>query len=462
MKKWTSLIAAVLASLLLCGCGSIFQAEYYRETEYDSPEQAEQPPKDKVTVKNRAELKSEVLALAYAGQDEGNIAFDPAYDGDAREDLEATCAMMHREDALWAYCVQSVRYEISHIVTNDVAKLRVEYAESARPVDEILQLNYATGLEKIMREAMEQGSSSAVILIAKSSYSADSMERLVSAVYRSNPLCSTVEPNADVHMYSGAGRQRLYEINFRYALSQEQLMERRGQLQRLNIERLLNTKEQDTPQAALTACRYLMENCVLSTDRTKNTAYDALIGGEANSEGLALAYMALCQQLKIPCRIVYGQRQWREHCWNIIDLEGQHYHVDMAACVENGAETGFLLNDESMWAHYRWDTSSYDICQGDLDYWKVSGLSRPTDQQTVPAVETESPKVTDTPSETEAPEATDAPSETETPEATEAPAETETPEATEAPAETETPEATETPTETEMPGHTETPGDDKS
>ena len=37
MKKWTSLIAAVLASLLLCGCGSIFQAEYYRriDAEFD-------------------------------------------------------------------------------------------------------------------------------------------------------------------------------------------------------------------------------------------------------------------------------------------------------------------------------------------------------------------------------------------------------------------------------------------
>ena len=129
--------------------------------------------------------------------------------------------------------------------------------------------------------------------------------------------------------------------------------------------------EATSPREALAACIYLAENCVLSADGNENTAYSALIMGSADSEGLALAFVEMCHQLGVGCQIVYGQLSWRDHCWNIVQINGEYYHVDVSACISAGMEQGFLRSDESMWNSYRWDISSYPACNGPLTFWDL-------------------------------------------------------------------------------------------
>ena len=80
---------------------------------------------------------------------------------------------------------------------------------------------------------------------------------------------------------------------------------------------------------------------------------------------------------------------------------------DQADGLRDGIETGFLLNDESMWTGYRWDTSSYAICAGSLDYWTLTGHDR------APIAVVEAPEPTEEPEESAAP--TEAPEETPVP-----------------------------------------------
>ena len=413
MRKTALVLLLCLLAGLLSGCGSIYRADYYHETDvsFPAPPQGETVPAGKVTVADGNELRAELLDMVYAGQSERRIAFDTEYAGDPRADLEAACGTMHREDALWAYCVQNARFEISHIVTHDEADVHIDYAESALPVGEVLQLNYAAGLEKILHAAMESDSRRLVILIGNSRYSADTMNDLVSTVYRADPACAAVAPLADVYMYSGAGRQRLYDIELDYRMDDETLRERRAELSAFDSEALLGADRSDGMRA-LALAAYLSENCELTALSGHNSAWDALIAGQADSEGLALAYVLLCSQQNIPCQIVEGLRQRQEHFWNIIELDGQHYHVDLTACIRDGIGSGFLLNDESMWTLYRWDTSSYAICAGGLDYWTLTG------QERAPA-----PQPAETPAPTEEPEQSAPPTEepAETPLPSEAP-----------------------------------------
>lgn len=410
MRKTALILLLCLLAGLLSGCGSVYKADYYHETDYAFPEQpqGDPSPQDKVTVADEAALRRELLDMVYAGQSERRIAFDPAYEGDPRADLEAACGTMHREDALWAYCVQNARYELSHIVTHDEAEVWIEYAASALPVGEVLQLNYAAGLEKTLHAALESDSRRLVILIGNSRYSADMMADLVSAVYRADPACAAAEPKADVYMYSGAGRQRLYDIELDYRLDDEALRQRREELAAFDSKALLGVDRSDGMRA-LALAQYLTKNCELTANSGHNSAWDALIAGQADSEGLALAYVLLCSEQKIPCQLVQGQRQRQEHFWNIIELGGQHYHVDLSACIGGGIETGFLLNDESMWTGYRWDTSSYVICAGNLDYWTLTGLERrppeEPDEEPEPGGEPEEPaEPTEEPAESPAPD----------------------------------------------------------
>ena len=227
---------------------------------------------------------------------------------------------------------------------------------------------YGHNAEDIIRDAFSEGEKKLVVLISRSSYSAEDMAAAVTRVYREDPALVPKEPLASVNMYSGTGAQRLYEISINYGMTSDELDARTAQLQAVDAFAELDTSGMSEAELAYAACEYLMEHCTVSEDKSENTAYAALVGGRANSEGTALAYIVLCRELGVDCRIVYGQEDWIEHCWNIVRIDGSYYHVDITAAIEDGAEAGFLMNDEMAWGHYRWDVSSYPKCSGELRY----------------------------------------------------------------------------------------------
>lgn len=367
MKKLLTALSALLLCLLLAGCGSLFEKEYVSVTDYVPPAQAESDAGEKVTVRNMAELKKAIISMVYEGSAGGSIAFDPNYDGNASEDMEKACWQVRTQDALCAYCVRDLSYELEKIVNYYESTISIDYTSYATELSNIVRLPYSVGLQDILSAAMEENRSRVTLLIDTSSTTTENVRSIVLDLYRKNPTICVREPQLTVYMYSGAGRQRLYEINFRYGMAEDELIRCKAQLKNLDVVSNLGAEKLDDPHRALAACRYLTENCRLA-ENAPASCFDALIQGESNSEGLALAYVELCHQLGIECRIVYGQYDGVVHCWNVIRLNGSWYHVDVSRCYDGRFEDGFLLNDESMWNDYRWTISSYPACTGDLRY----------------------------------------------------------------------------------------------
>lgn len=370
-KRIVSLLLAALLSLSLCGCGSLFDKEYVVESDY-APPAPEPGTIVKITVRNIAELKSVLLDLVGEGETESVIVFDTAYEGDVLEDMSSACWQVRTQDALCAYCVNNISYELNKIVTYYEARITISYSEAMDEADSIVRLSYSTGVEDLIRGAMEEGRSRLVVLIDRSRYSAENMESLAAQVYREYPTSAPREPRVTVNMLSGSGTQRLYEINFSYGMSAAELETRRAELLALQPFAELDTEPMDEAERALAACRYLSEHCAYAESGTENSVYDALIGGQSGSEGMALAYVELCRQLELSCMIVYGQRNWENYCWNIVKIGEDYYHVDTAVCAAEGLPAGFLLRDETLWGSYRWDMSAYPRCTGDLSFLSVT------------------------------------------------------------------------------------------
>ncbi|MBR0208118.1 MAG: transglutaminase domain-containing protein [Oscillospiraceae bacterium] len=367
MKKLLTALSALLLCLLLAGCGSLFEKEYVSVTDYVPPAQAESDAGEKVTVRNMAELKKAIISMVYEGSARGSIAFDPNYDGNASEDMEMACWQVRTQDALCAYCVRDLSYELEKIVNYYESTISIDYTSYATELSNIVRLPYSVGLQDILSAAMEENRSRVTLLIDTSSTTTENVRSIVLDLYRKNPTICVREPQLTVYMYSGAGRQRLYEINFRYGMAEDELIRCKAQLKNLDVVSNLGAEKLDDPHRALAACRYLTENCRFA-ENAPASCFDALIQGESNSEGLALAYVELCHQLGIECRIVHGQYDGVVHCWNVIRLNGSWYHVDVSRCYDGRFEDGFLLNDESMWNDYRWTISSYPACTGGLHY----------------------------------------------------------------------------------------------
>lgn len=365
-RKLLCLLLAVL-TLGLPACGNVFDREYVSVADYEIPPPEPEKEEAGVMILTEEELRLFLVQLLDDQETEGRVLFDPAYEGDISADIAGVCWNVRTQDALYAYCVSNISYELNKQSGHTEARFSIGYTEAGRDPEQIVRMQLTTGLEDQLQDAVFRGDSRLVVLIERSSLSAEEVETLAGKVYRENPIMAPREPRVTVNMLSGTGMQRLYEINISYGLSPEDLLERRAQLQNIKPFEDLSGLPGSQALRALLACEYLTENCVFAEDG-QNDIYSALIQGRADSEGLALAYVELCRQLGVPCQVVNGQRDWSSRCWNIIQINGACYHVDVSLCCVDGVEQGFLLPDETMWSHYRWDISSYPPCTGSLRY----------------------------------------------------------------------------------------------
>ncbi len=374
MKKRLVTLLLVMASMIgLCGCGNAFRKEYVSVTDYVMPKTVSESEGGKVTVKNLAALKQAILDLAYAGKENGVVVFNQDYEGDPVEDLAAACWQVRTQDALCAYCVENIAYELNKIVTVDEAKIYISYSQYADKPQDIVFLSFSYAMESILKKTLEDGNRHRVLLVNKSAYDdADQVEALITNIYHANPTIVPKKPFVTVNVFSGTGTQQLYEVNINYTLSDEELALRREKLAAVDPFEGINISAMNDEQKAITAADYLISTVTLVDDSQYNNAYSALVEHTANSEGIALAYVELCHRLGLDAQIVYGQRNWSDHCWAMVKVNGDHYHVDLDAAIQAGPETSVLCSDEQFWGNYRWDVASYPKCTGTLTYPKVT------------------------------------------------------------------------------------------
>lgn len=372
MKRGYIIFALCLSACLLCGCSSIYDKEYVSVEDYVPYVQESQSGNEKLLVHNLAELKVALRGLVNEGKDTGLIMFDAAYEGNAADDMDSACWQLRTQDALGAYCVDNISYELTRIVTYFEATVSISYNSFGESTENIKKLSYTSGVELLIKDALEAGQTRLVVLINRSTYSAEDIESVVAKVYRDNPALSPRQPNASVNMFSGLNMQRLYEINLRYGFTAEELSLKKERMAELDPFPDLDIGTMDEGQRALAAYEWLEENCEYTPDRQKNTIYSALIDRQGDSEGMALAYVELCRKLDVECRIVYGQYKWEDHCWNIIRVQGDYYHVDPGRYDRESAAECFMLDDTRAWQDYRWDVSAYPPCTGDLHYNDVA------------------------------------------------------------------------------------------
>ncbi len=75
---------------------------------------------------------------------------------------------------------------------------------------------------------------------------------------------------------------------------------------------------------------YLCEHITyVQDDYYSHTAYGALAGGTAVCDGYSLAFQRFMDVLGIPCLIATGERNGDSHAWNLVQLDGQWYHLDV-------------------------------------------------------------------------------------------------------------------------------------
>ncbi len=373
-NRLKAIVLTAAAALGLCGCGRMLDAEYVVETSYEPVLSAADPARVDTTVASLEDLKQVLLDMVSEGTVIRGLLFDPAYEGDVYADLATACWQVRTQDALCAYCVENIAYDVSKIVNRYQALISVAYSKTVADRERILPLPYAADAGELLRKAMREGQDTLVLLIDRSSYTVEGMEDFAHQVYREQPGIAPREPDVTVEMTSGAETQRLYEIRLDYGLSPAEFAARQDALETFDLLQGVDPAPLTEAERALYALCVLTVRCRSTDDPAAGSIYDALIGCEADSRGMALAYVELCRRLGLSCQLVEGQRNHADHDWTIVQIGGEFYHVDPFICSESGIEAGFLLSDEDAWGAWRWDYFAYPHCAGKLSAAAVDRL----------------------------------------------------------------------------------------
>lgn len=79
-------------------------------------------------------------------------------------------------------------------------------------------------------------------------------------------------------------------------------------------------------QIALALHDYLCAYGVYDESYTLYRGYEILVGGTAVCQGYSEAYMDLLQRAGLECLLIESTPM--DHCWNLVKLDGQWYHID--------------------------------------------------------------------------------------------------------------------------------------
>ena len=138
-------------------------------------------------------------------------------------------------------------------------------------------------------------------------------------------------------------------------------------------------------QIALAIHDYLCAYGVYDETYTLYRGYEILVGGTAVCQGYAEAYMDLLQRAGLECLLIESTPM--DHCWNLVKLDGQWYHVDATwddpiTDVEGRVQhDNFLLSDTGIAnagtnGHNSWKTNISCTSTG-YDTWWWSDITSP-------------------------------------------------------------------------------------
>ncbi|WLR50658.1 transglutaminase domain-containing protein [Bacillus tianshenii] len=164
------------------------------------------------------------------------------------------------------------------------------------------------------------------------------------------------------YSYSGSGTTASYSINFtaNYYQSAQQIEYVRERIPVILDE--IITPGMNTHEKVKAVHDYIVLNVAYdeSYNQGVNAPYFALTGGETLCNGYAMLVYDMLKELQIPVRLISGTAGDIGHAWNLVQLDGEWYHLDATWDDPVPDEKGrtlynyYMLTDEMIAEDHHW------------------------------------------------------------------------------------------------------------
>ncbi|MEG1858647.1 MAG: hypothetical protein RR216_07865, partial [Pseudoflavonifractor sp.] len=318
MKKRILPLLLVLV-LVLSGCTSMLTKDFVSVVPHADLSTTEEDP----TVLRAAtywELVEHILSMVKQGSTHRviHLANYKAKGADVKEDLAAACSEVAQRDPLGAYAVDFMKHDVSYIVSYYEANIYITYRRTPEQVRSIVSVTGSSAIREELRDALASFAPEKVLRISYFNEDASYIRSLIRQAYYGIPAAALGMPEIAVSVYPAAdperpytGYQRIVELRLTYPEDQEVLRKKSVALIAAAETLGSGLSGMDAQTAIRESFRILRENVVYLPPGTQlglrqNTAHAALVGGQADSEGIALAFHLFCQLAGVDDVVVAG------------------------------------------------------------------------------------------------------------------------------------------------------------
>lgn len=352
MKK---LLAAGLLLAMLCGCSG---PDTYLTVKPHAGSKPQSMAENAVMVQNYDGLKKAILGFVENGQSKGNIRA-ANYVGDVEEDLAKATYEVLKLEPLGAYAVDYLSHDSTMIINHYDINIDITFRRTPQEIAAVESVATQPMLVERLHQAAENYEPR--VALRMGGYREQDIEALILDYCRAHPDTIMEKPELRVNLYPDRGSVRIVEVEQTYQHQRKELEEMQVAV-RDSVDaaaEYIRYRETDWAKAEL-LYTYLMERFTYEEAPTTTPVYDALCRGIVSPQGMADAWNLICTRAGLECYTVEGLKNGEPYTWNILGLDGQYRHLDLADCVLNGR--GFVVMTDGQMGSYYWNPTDYPAC----------------------------------------------------------------------------------------------------
>lgn len=384
MKKRITAFLIALFSLAASGCSSVLEGEFSYTTpvriSVNTDETAGTENTSGYTEVSQYEVfKASVRAMISRHIDTQTFRISSFDRDDVTGAVQEACREIESDDPLGAYAVYYINSAVTQSSSFYTVEISIVYRATKEKVDRLGSVSSNRYLEYLLLDNIREGQPEFAFYTQHDGITGQVISDTITRLYYENPLEIILPPTATTVCYPREEGYRIMEIGLVYSYTPGVLENMRSTLNSEILELAEPLSATNDGVMYLLMCQTLMAECdILETPAVPidGTAYGAIVNGKSTAEGMAMAYKAMCDKLGLECTVVRGMLNGQTHFWNVINLDGSYYHVDISTCINSGMEAGFLLSDEDMPDGYWWDTVITPACSGTRTYNDYASYSQ--------------------------------------------------------------------------------------
>lgn len=355
MKRFSAML--LMVCMLLSGCSTWLDGSYYFIKPHE--ENQEDSDNDIVAVSNYRALCRALSGMVHNGTVNGVISVKNYNQLVLARDMQYAIEDVMTNDPIGAYAVDEMGFELGTKAGQPAVAVKISYYHDRAELLKIHQLEDMAQAKQTISEALDR-CDSGVVLYVEEFQDMDCIQWVEDySGLHADRVMET--PQVAVNVYPETGASRVLELKFTYQNSRESLRTMQEQVEVIRNLIVTNAESKDTEREKFTAVMAALPRELTSMDTSITPAYSLLLHGVGDSKALAGVYSAFCTQLELNCITVTGTYQGKPRSWNILQIDGVHYHVDLLRSLEEGKL--HTMTDSQM-IGYVWDYSAYPVCSG--------------------------------------------------------------------------------------------------